>query len=313
MDIISIIIPVYNAEQTLTPCVRAVLEQSHRALELILVNDGSRDGSGALCDGFAAEDARVRVFHQENRGVSAARNLGLARASGAYITFLDADDIVPEDYLEVLADACRKADIAVCDVVSIQDGRELTRFTHPDAVLTQTQALDFLLTRRRINSGPCAKFFRREVVAGLTFPPLKAYEDILFVREAFCNAGRIAVTNRTEYRYIQNPAGAMSGFFKAPSADIVRATGELLEFIGTRSDLSPETTYITASHLLQYVIDSAAAGTGREFIAQARKLYRRFLPQLLGCPAFSHKEKIVYSLFVCGFLYMNRTIKWIGG
>lgn len=309
MDTISVIIPVYNAEQTLPPCVRAVLEQSHTDLELILVNDGSHDGSGTLCDGFAAEDARVRVFHQENQGVSSARNLGLTRASGEYITFLDADDIVPGDYLQVLYDACREADIAVCDVVSIQDGRELTRFTHSDAVLTQPQALDFLLTRRRINSGPCAKLFRREVVESLIFPPLKAYEDILFVREAFCNARRIAVTDRTEYRYIQNPAGAMSSFFKAPSADIVRATGELLEFIGTRSDLSPETFYITASHLLQYVIDTAAAGTGREFIAQARKLYRRFLPQLLACPAFSHKEKIVYSLFVCGWLYDRGKLK----
>ena len=306
MEKITIIIPVYNAAATLEDCVRAVLDQTRRELELILINDGSRDGSAELCDGF--NDPRIRVFHQENRGVSAARNLGLSHATGAYITFLDADDVVPADYLEVLHTACSDADVAVCDVVSIQDDRELARFTLEPCILSQTEALDLLLTRRKINSGPCAKLFRREVLEGLTFPPLKAYEDILFVRDAFCRARRIAATNRTEYRYIQNPAGAMSSFFKAPSADIIRATGELLEFIGTRPELSPETVYITASHLLQYVIDSARADSGRDFIQQARKLYCGFLSQLLGCPAFSWKEKVVYSLFVCGWLYSNKKL-----
>lgn len=313
MDKITVIIPVYNAEPTLPGCVQAVLDQSHHHLELILVNDGSSDGSGALCDGFACADSRVQVLHQPNSGVSAARNRGLSMATGEFITFLDADDIVPPNYLEVLHDACRDADIAVCDVVSIQDGRELVRFTHPDGVLAQREALDFLLTRRKINSGPYAKLFRREVLAGLAFPSLKAYEDILFVREAFCRAERIAVTDRTEYRYIQNPAGAMSGFAKAPSTDIVRATGELLAFIDARTDLSPETFYITASHLMQYVLGAAGHRESRAFLRESRRLYRRFLGPLLQCPAFPPKEKLVYLLFTCGWLYAGRKLTWIGG
>lgn len=311
MERISVIIPVYNAADTLSATVQAVLGQTYANLELILVNDGSRDASGAVCDGFAGP--RVRVFHQENQGVSAARNLGLSLASGAYITFLDADDIVPPDYLQVLYDACEDADIAVCDVVSIQDGREQARFTHPDAVLTQREALDFLLTRRRINSGPCAKLFRREVLAGLQFPPMKAYEDILFVREAFCHAKRVAVTDRTEYRYIQNPAGAMSKFFKAPSADIVVATDALLEFIGTRQDLSHESFYITASHLMQYAMPAAQSQEGQDFVRQSRALYRKYWGKLLTCPAFPWKEKIEFSLFICGWIYTGRGLKRIGG
>lgn len=307
MERISVIIPVYNAAATLPATVRAVLAQTYADLELLLINDGSTDGSGAVCDGFA--DPRVRVFHQENQGVSAARNLGLSQAGGEYITFLDADDIVPADYLQVLYDACRNADIAVCDVVSIQDGREQARFTHPKAILTQREALDFLLTRRRINSGPYAKLFRRDVLEGLTFPPLKAYEDILFIREAFCRANRIAVTDRTEYRYIQNPAGAMSSFFKAPSADIIRATDALLEFIGNRRDLSPETFYITASHLMQYAMPAAQNPEGREFVLLSRKLYRKYWRQLLACPAFPWKEKIAFSLFILGWLYGRSTIR----
>jgi hypothetical protein len=179
--------------------------------------------------------------------------------------------------------------------------------------LSQTEAINFLLTRRGINSGPCAKLFRREVVDGLSFPPLKAYEDILFVRDAFCRAERIAVTDRTEYRYIQNPAGAMSSFVKAPSADIIKASADLMAFLATRTDLSPETFYITASHLLQYVLPAAQMAESRHFVRQARALYRRFWMQILTCVAIPWKEKIVFSLFICGLLYADRTIKWIGG
>ena len=303
MEMLSVIVPVYNAALTLPGCVQAVLAQSWGNLELILVNDGSSDDSGNLCDWAAASDARVRVLHQENQGVSAARNLALSQAKGSYITFLDADDIVPPDYLEILYDACRDADIAVCDVVSIQDGRELNRFTHPDGILSQKEALNFLLTRRRINSGPCAKLFRREVLEGLTFPPLKAYEDILFVRDAFCKAQRIAITDRTEYRYIQNPTGAMSGFVKAPSPDIIKASADLMAFIGTRPDLNPETLYITVSHLMQYVLPAARLEAGGLFVSQARALYRSVWKQILRCPAFPWKERIVYTLFAFGCLY----------
>ena len=307
MERISVIIPVYNAAETLPATVRAVLAQTYADLELLLVNDGSKDGSSGICDGFS--DHRVRVFHQENQGVSAARNLGLSRVTGKYITFLDADDIVPPDYLQVLHDTCQNVDIAVCDVVSIQDAREIARFTHPDAVLTQREALDFLLTRRRINSGPCAKPFRREVLLGLTFPHLKAYEDILFVRDAFCHAERIAVTDRTEYCYIQNPTGAMSSFFKAPSADIIRATDALLEFIASRRDLSPDCFYITASHLMQYAMPAAQNPEGKDFVRQSRKLYRKYWGQLLTCPTFPWKEKFVFSLFILGWMYNGGSIK----
>lgn len=310
---ISIIIPVYNAENTLSGCVRSVLAQTLSDLELILVNDGSQDGSGALCDRFADQDARIRVFHQENQGVSAARNLGLSQVTGGYVTFLDADDVVPQDYLQVLRDACADADIAVCDVVSILNGREMTRFTLPDSMLTQTEALEFLLTRRKINSGPYAKLFRREVLEGLQFPPLKAYEDILFVREAFCNAQRISTTNRTEYRYIQNPSGAMSGFIKSPSTDIIRATESLLKFIGNHPELSPECFYVTASHLMQYAQPLATLPEGRGFLRESQRLYRNFMGPLLRCRAFPVKEKIVYLLFTWGWLYAGRRLTWIGG
>ena len=99
---ISVIVPVYNGEKYLPICMKSLLEQTYRDLEILLVDDGSKDGSGALCDAYAAKDPRVRVIHQENQGVSGARNTGLDHATGAYVTFVDGDDYVEADYLERL-------------------------------------------------------------------------------------------------------------------------------------------------------------------------------------------------------------------
>lgn len=295
MEKISIILPVYNGEATLPGMVRAVLAQSHENWELLLVDDGSADGTGAVCDSFAAADDRVRVFHQPHRGVSAARNLGLAQAAGEYIAFLDADDLVLPEYFGVLHGAIGEHGIALCDVVSLRRGRETGRFTLPGVVLTRREALSLLLQRQKISTGPCGKLFRRETVAGLEFPPLAVYEDILFVREAFSRTNRVAVTDRTQYRYLQNPAGTMARFGSEQAADLLRATRELLEF-QLREDLGPLAFYATVSHLLQGTRAAGDADSHR----RARMLLRKYLGYILRCPAFPRKERVYYLLYALG-------------
>lgn len=102
---ISVIIPIFKAEKFLHRCIDSILAQSYTGFELLLIDDGSPDNSGVICDEYAAKDSRVRVFHKENGGVSSARNLGLDNAVGDYIAFCDADDYVSEDWLKCFADA----------------------------------------------------------------------------------------------------------------------------------------------------------------------------------------------------------------
>nr|WP_295949900.1 glycosyltransferase family 2 protein [uncultured Agathobaculum sp.] len=305
---ISIIVPIYNEANFLTNLIQSILTQLIQDYEVILVDDGSTDSTGRLCKKAAAQDSRFRYIYQKNSGVSSARNHGMKEAKGDFITFLDADDYIPPNYLKELLNICSNSDIAICDVVIQSNGIQIKRFTHSQDTLTQTQSLNTLLLRQDINSGPCAKLFRRTVVEGLTFPPLKAYEDILFVKDAFCRANSIAVTNRTEYIYIQNPQGAMSNFVKMPSPDIIRATDELLKFIITRGDLDPKTFYITASHLMQYVhvIMRQSASKHPNFLVSVQNLYRRYIRQIIECPAFPWKEKIIYVAFAYGYFFNGK-------
>ena len=247
---ISVIIPIYNAAMYLPEMLRCLSEQTERDLEIILVNDGSTDESADICLAAAQEDPRICYVYQENAGVSVARNRALTKASGDYIAFLDADDSIDSTYFEHLLGTCVSADIAVCDVsVETRSGRRLSTFSAGDQRLTALHAMELLLTRREINSGPCGKMFRREIIADLQFPPLKAYEDILFVRDAFARANIVASTSQTAYHYYQNSESAMDQQRKTPSLDVAAATTDLMEYIVGHSELDPRCFYITVSHL----------------------------------------------------------------
>lgn len=312
---ISVIIPIYNAEKELPGMLACLLGQTERDFEVLLVDDGSKDGSGQICDEIAEKDNRFRAIRQSNAGVSAARNRGLSEAKGEYITFLDADDAIDSWYLATLLTAClvNNADISVCDVALERNGVEQTRFTLSTQVLSQEKGLNCLLSRQGINTGPCAKLFRKTVLVGVAFPPLRAYEDILFVKDAFCRAKKIAATDKTTYHYIENSEGAMSQFAKAPSLDIVKATDQLLEFYKIRKDLRPVGFYITASHLMQYVIPMLPTPTEMElpFLNAAQNLYRKYWMDICRCEAFPWKEKVVYLAFAIGIVRNNGRFVWL--
>lgn len=304
---ISVIIPAYNAESYLCRMLDSMSKQTYTNYEMIIVDDGSSDKTGIICDKAAQKDCRICCIHQQNAGVSAARNRALSEIKGEYVTFLDADDEVPANYLEELYRCLEvaNADIAVCDVSIVKDEKELRRFSHGNAVEDSFRALELLLIRQEINSGPCAKLFRRKVIGAKTFPNFKTYEDILFVKDILCNARTVAFTNKTEYIYIQNEGSAMDSFVKIPSEDVIKVTEHLCEFIGQRKGISQECLYATLSHLYQYVIPllGTRSKSGIDFIKRARKVFFKYWRDMVSCEAFPWKEKILYSLFAFGITH----------
>ena len=305
---ISVIIPIYNAEKTLKRLIDNLLMQTYSELEVLLIDDGSADNTGQICEEIVEKDKRFRYFHQDNSGVSTARNLGLEQANGEFIAFLDADDSIDDNYFEELITACQGADAAVCTVnLEDESGKILSKFTLPNQTLVSTEALNYLLKRRCINSGPCAKLFRRTVLDRLRFPTLKVYEDILFVIHAFANAQLIGITDKTRYHYYQHDDSAMHRAVKAPPLDIVFATDYIMDFIVHYEILEDQCTYITLSHLFQYVqISIQMNQKNTSFLRAVRHLFWKYKGQLLFCKSFPAKEKIVYIFFLLGWLYQNK-------
>ena len=220
MPEISVIVPVYRAEAFLRKCTDSILQQTFRDLELLLIDDGSPDHSGALCDQIAREDPRVRVLHKENGGVSSARNLGMAVAEGKYLAFADSDDWLPLDALETLHTALTEAgaDTAGGGHWRVeQDGR---REAEPGALPAgiygyeeiRKGIVDRLLGQRlgkpgEVLNGFVWRFlFSKELIQAHSMRFLGAYlEDELFLLEYFCYARKLAMTDQSVYNYLQNP------------------------------------------------------------------------------------------------------------
>ena len=207
-SLISIIIPVYNVEEYLRKCVDSVLAQTYKNLEIILVDDGSTDKSGQICDQYAQRENRVVVIHQTNAGVSAARNAGLRVAKGEYIGFVDADDYIASDMYSYLYDLIQtyQVPLAVCNYFDVR-GKDIIARVPPivDGAYSATQVLTPLIHQM----GVCNKLFSKSLFDRLYFSSETSYgEDLEVVFALFLQAKKIAYGHEAKYYYFFNSQSA---------------------------------------------------------------------------------------------------------
>lgn len=223
--VVTVVVPVYDVEQYLDECMSSVLKQTHEHLDVILVDDGSPDNSGSMCDRWATEDERVRVVHKPNGGLSSARNAGLDLALGQYITFVDSDDIIAPDMVEhllALAEVHR-ADLVVSDFEAFHDGSPA--FSQAGGVIkigTGTSLLPDVVCGR-INWAACDKLYRSHMFeGGLRFTEGALYEDVEFTPKAFVRAKVAVLTPWRLYGYRQRPQSIMGVSSRRVSPDLIR-------------------------------------------------------------------------------------------
>jgi len=216
---ISVILPVYNVEAYLDRCLESLVNQTYTALEILLIDDGSQDGSGELCDTWAKRDGRIRVWHRENGGAAAARNSGLDLATGDYILFVDADDYVDVDHCRVLMETIRgnpALDCVICGLLCVDDEGTVGE----PQVMEERQFLSgldvikerYLKRDHRLNIiTPWGKLFRRAVWEGLRFTDGLYYEDLDIMPYVFTRCGQIACVPHVGYYYYQRRGSASHG------------------------------------------------------------------------------------------------------
>lgn len=217
MELISIIVPVYKVEKYLCECIDSILAQTYENFELILVDDGSPDNSGKICDEYAEKDKRIKVIHKENGGLPSARNAGLDVASGDYVSFIDSDDIIEVDYLEKLytSNSTEKSDISFCKF-SRFDGEYLFEFKENfphNLINVDSKNEEFIFIVKRMLSqknnffgSVCRSLFSKKVYSQVRFDERikKGSEDLVFVLNAFKHAKRLSFVDQPLYRYRVN-------------------------------------------------------------------------------------------------------------
>lgn len=236
MPKISVIVPVYNVEQYVSRCIDSILKQTYTNWELVLVNDGSLDKSGEICDEYALRDCRLRVCHKVNGGVSSARNMGLDIATGDWITFLDSDDYLSNNTLECLANTVEMfpsvevIDFPILRDAGSKDGEQLDT-VNSIVVRTSIREIDqYWFNHPRFES--CGRFFRRDLLAGLRFDTrLRIGEDTVFFMHYLMRCTTMVAIPNGLYAYCYRESSAMGS---VPTEKLIGNDLLMLELMGEK-------------------------------------------------------------------------------
>ena len=238
-QLISIIVPVYNVEQYLPRCIESILVQTYKNIEVILVNDGSTDRSGKICEDYAQRDSRIRTIHKVNAGLADARNQGIQASAGAYCTFVDSDDCIAKDciaYLYHMAITYR-AQIAVCGYRKVYTAGGVSckkKTKSAIRVYDSTHALKALLYQRGIITSAWGRLYKRELFSTISFPQGSQHEDVAVMYELFDRAGTVAVGDASKYYYMQRPDSIVHSAFHERRMDYIRFTQDCIAYMQCR-------------------------------------------------------------------------------
>lgn len=279
--LISLIVPVYKVEKYIRRCVDSLINQTYKNLQIILVDDGSPDQSGAICDEYAKLDSRVMVIHKENGGVSSARNVGLDNASGEYIGFIDADDYVDVDMYEVLYNNLNSCDADISmGIYALQNSSgEFIPHYNGDSieVLDKAQAIEEMLRQVKYTCSLCDKLFSADLVGGTRFDEnISHNEDLLFVYQLMKNAGKAVYMPKPMYYYCNNEQSASRVAFSDKNTTMLTAQTMVLEDIRENVpdvyDVALTEYVKTAVFNLNAIVKSGYQN--KEYIKKLRKIVR---------------------------------------
>lgn len=298
---VSIIVPVYNVEKHLEQCVNSILAQTYKNIEVILVDDGSPDNCGTICDNYIIKDPRIRVVHKKNGGLSSARNTGLDVATGEYIMFIDSDDFIETDMVEVLFElkATSNADIACCGMYRYKE----TSTTLIDNTISKNEIeiLDRITSLKRlilrtIDCSSCNKLYHRELIGETRFKEGRNNEDHPFLFELYQKCDSIAYTNKAYY-YYRATEGSITNSLNEKSFDIFKNTDDIERIIKEkRLDLTKEfrLSKIYISILFARIIQKA--GKEKEYHSEYKEFIKTIKSNILIIlfnKYFSFKQKLV--------------------
>lgn len=310
-ELVSIIVPVYKVEEYLPRCVDSLLKQTYKNIEIILVDDGSPDGCGKLCDDYAARDSRVKVIHKKNGGLSDARNVAIPKACGEYIVFVDSDDWVSKYYVGHLYEAIKKddADLAISWFENVykdyQNNDEEQSHIEGYECLNSHECLKKLLYQDGVECCAWGKLYKRKIITNLRYPTGKLYEDIPVTYECIKRSRRIAVIENADYYYLQRNTSIQYQSFNPKKLDGVTHCHDMLEAVKENfPDLVPaaECRYLSTVCNILFQINDDRYQKERQELWREVKKYRR---GILTDSEARKKARIAALLSFGGFHVMN--------
>lgn len=320
MDLITVIVPVYNVENYLPVCIESILSQTYQRLQIILIDDGSTDHCPAICDDYASHDERIEVIHKQNGGLSDARNVGIERAKGKYITFVDSDDVIELDMIEYLYGLLfeNRADISVCQKLDIDESGQNLNINGSSVDTTyvlhgnETCMHDFLV-KRNISVTAWGKLYRVDLFNEIRYPLGKYHEDTFTTYKLIGLCETIAVGSSPKYLYRHRKDSIMLQSFSVKHLDAIDANIEKMNYI---QRYYPSEVSIACADII-YSVNRCVYRMGKVgcfeklYIDRFRSLYVEYLSCFLIDRRFSVLSKIFALLSRLNLMLILKTVSRI--
>ena len=309
MDLISVIVPIYNVEKYLRRCLDSICNQVYSNLEIVLVDDGSTDSSGKIADEYARRDIRVHVIHKQNGGLSDARNVGLSYCHGKYIVFVDSDDYVTEDYVMVLYDLLKHnhADISAVSLTHKEEELSKINDSTTTKIYNTKEALQDLLYQR-ISTSANAKMYRAELFSDIRYPKGRLYEDVIATYQIFEKATKVVWCDIKKYWYYVRTDSIVRSAFNVKKMDYVYNCEEVLEEVKKKY---PALSKAAESRLLWAAIHIWVNFTERKkYPEQYQHVYKtihQYRKSVMSDKVVSTRNKLVVLLTYFGW-HLSRAV-----
>lgn len=306
-DLVSIVVPVYNVEKYLKKCIESIISQTYKNLEIILVDDGSTDGSGKICDDYLTKDKRIKVIHKQNGGLSDARNVGIGVATGKYITFIDSDDYVENDYIEYLYNLIinNKCDMSICSLKLHSKNKFIDNaINYNTCIFTNKECLKNMLCENGFNVSACAKMYKTKLFENIDFPYGKLCEDNGTTYKLILKCDKIAYGNESKYIYEMRNNSIMHTSFSSKKLDLIELTDlmydDVIKIFPDLKDALIKRKIHSRFSILRQIVMSNDKNTKNIFNKYKKEILCDYKSEFKNNPIISKKEKFAYMSLKLG-------------
>lgn len=304
--VVSVIIPAYNAEKYIAFCLDSIISQTHKNLEIIVVDDGSTDNTGKICDEYSAKDSRIKVIHQKNKGLSGARNAALDIMSGEYVTFVDSDDFISADYTKRLLELCieNNSQISACHAFDVSNHKIIQPdINHSEQTVSALKLLENTFILQPYYDTVISKLFHNSIFREIRFPVGIIHEDSYIIFDLIEKSQNITFTTEHLYYYYLSPNSIMRSDFSVKRFDMLLSYEKKLEVL-ERNNCVKSINMLYRSYLYTVAqmigqtkyCDDFSPTFKKEKIKELRKKYKELKKANKDNPYFKGKYKLISDL-----------------
>ena len=304
LPLLSIIVPVYNVQDYLEECCNSIINQKYLNIEILLIDDGSTDNSGEICDYFGEKYSNIRVFHRENEGLAATRNFGIAQAQGQYLGFVDSDDWIYENmYSDMMKIVLEKtAQIVCCNFDLEIDKRIIKRGKNGIDIYNKNEAIVNLMYPQFYQFYAPNKIFKKELFQNVEFPIGKHFEDIITIYKVFLKSEKVYFIWQSGYVYRQRKDSITNAIFNSKSAEVLDAIGFVMN--DSKRRFPNNINDIMVGYIRYYIsfLDKAIIGNSKElriYQMTIQDVIKKYKKAIIINKKLSFARKIQF--LVCGY------------